>query len=61
MEGCGGEISQTEKDQYCIISLIKNVWNLKIYIYTYNKLVNLTKRRLADKETKLVIKGREAR
>ena len=39
------EISQTEKDKYCIISL-------------YNKLVNITKRsRLTDLENKLVGTG----
>ena len=42
-------ISQTEKDKYCIISLIRGV--LK-----YNKLVNTTKRsRLRDIQNKLLL------
>ena len=42
------EISQTEKDKHCIISL-------------YNKLVNITRSRLTGTENKLVVTSRGSR
>ena len=43
------EISQTEKDKYCMISLICGKSKI------YNKLGNITKNRLTDIENKLVV------
>ena len=44
------EISQTEKDKYCLISFICGIWKIK-QISEYNK----RRSRLTDTENKLVV------